>query len=271
MQKKIKEFHREYKSRTMANYQTLKVNYQTDAQRIQIYRPEANNTIDTHLTQELLSALRAAEAEETVKVVILEGLPDVFCTGMDFQEIADGKQVDPKNNIHGYYNILKHMSQSSKVILSRVRGKVQAGGVGFVAASDLVIADESVTFVLSELLFGLLPACVLPFLIRRVGFQKAYRLSLTTQSISVLEAYNWGLVDEYNQDSDKLVNQYIQRLRYLPSSGVKELKDYMSKLWIIREETQNLAVNTASGLIKQPTVREKIRLFKEEGVFPWQS
>lgn len=51
----------------MANYQTVKVNYQTDTQIIQIYRPEVNNTIDTHLTQELLSALRAGEAEETVK------------------------------------------------------------------------------------------------------------------------------------------------------------------------------------------------------------
>ena len=76
------------------DYQTLKINHQHSVQRIQIYRPEANNSINSQLTQELLSALQAAEAEETVKVVILEGLPDVFCTGMDFQEVADEKQVD---------------------------------------------------------------------------------------------------------------------------------------------------------------------------------
>ena len=255
----------------MANYQTLKVNYQTDVQRIQIYRPEANNTIDTHLTQELLSALRAGEAEETVKVVILEGLPDVFCTGIDFQEIADGKHVDPKYNIHGYYNILKHMSQSSKVILSRVRGRVQAGGVGLVAASDLVIADETATFVLSELLFGLLPACVLPFLIRRVGFQKAYRLALTTQSISASEADKWGLIDEYGNNTDQLISKYIQHLKYLPSSGVKELKNYINQLWIIQAETQDLAVNKTSSLIAEPTIQEKIKRFQKEGLFPWQT
>jgi polyketide biosynthesis enoyl-CoA hydratase PksH len=145
------------------NYQTLKINYQRVVQRIQIYRPKANNSINSQLIQELLSALQAAEADETVKVIILEGLPDVFCTGMDFQEVVDGKDVDPKASSHDYYNILKQMSQSSKVIVSLVRGKVQAGGVGLVAVSDLVIADETVTFVLSELLFGLLPACVLPF------------------------------------------------------------------------------------------------------------
>ena len=252
-------------------YQTLKIHHQPAVQRIQIYRPVNNNSINSQLTHELLLALQAAQAEETVKVVVLEGLPDVFCTGMDFQEVADKKQVDIKSNSYGYYNILKQMSQSSKVTLSLVRGKVQAGGVGLVAASDLVIAESSATFVLSELLFGLLPACVLPFLIRRVGFQKAYRLALTTESISVTDAYNWGLVDEYSDDTDKLLNQYLRRLKCLPLSGVKELKDYINQLWIIQQETQELAVNKASSLIADPTIQKKIRDFKKDGIFPWQT
>ncbi|NEO96209.1 MAG: enoyl-CoA hydratase/isomerase [Moorea sp. SIO3G5] len=252
------------------NYQTLKISYQDVVQRIQIYRPESNNSINSQLTMELLSAFQAAEAEEVVKVVILEGLPDVFCTGMDFEEVATGKQFDPKASSYGYYNILKQMSQSSKVILSLVRGKVQAGGVGLVAASDLVIADETATFVLSELLFGLLPACILPFLIRRVGFQKAYRLALTTQAISASEADKWGLIDEYGSNTNQLISKYIRRLKYLPSSGVKELKNYINQLWIIQAETQDLAVNKISSLIAEPTVQEKIKRFQKEGLFPWQ-
>ncbi|NEP57565.1 MAG: enoyl-CoA hydratase/isomerase [Symploca sp. SIO2G7] len=251
-------------------YKTLKINHQSAVQRIQIYRPEANNSINSQLTQELFSALQFAEAEETVKIVILEGLPDVFCTGMDFQELVEGKDIDSEAGAHGYYNILKHMSQSSKVIVSFVRGKVQAGGVGFVAASDLVIADETATFVLSELLFGLLPACVLPFLIRRVGFQKAYRLSLTTQPISALDAYKWGLIDEYGNDN-KLLNQYIRRLKCLPPSGVKELKNYMNQLWIIQQETQSLAVSTISKLLADSNVQEKIQRYRREGLLPWQT
>lgn len=253
------------------NYQTLKINYENAVQRIQIYRPEANNSINNQLLQELLSALQAAEANETVKVIILEGLPDVFCTGMDFQEVVDGKNVDLKSSSHDYYNILKQMSQSSKVIVSLVRGKVQAGGVGLVAVSDLVIADETVTFVLSELLFGLLPACVLPFLIRRIGFQKAYRLALTTQEISAAEAYNLGLVDEYGSNTNKLISQYVKRLQYLPSSGVRDLKTYVNQLWIIQAETQELAVNKISSLLVDPTVQAKIKRFNNEGVFPWQN
>lgn len=251
------------------NYQTLRINYQSAVQRIQIYRPEVNNSINSQLIQELLLALQAAEGEETVKVVILEGLTDVFCTGMDFQEITDGKLTEPKTSSDIYYNVLKQISQSSKVVISLVRGKVQAGGVGLVAASDLVIADETATFVLSELLFGLLPACLLPFLIRRVGFQKAYRLALTTQEISASEAYNWGLIDEYGSNTNQLISQYVRRLKYLPSSGVKELKNYTNQLWIIQAETQELAVDKISSLIANPTVQEKIKRFQTEGVFSW--
>ena len=252
------------------DYQTIKVNHQSAVLRIQIYRPEANNSVNEQLLQELWSVYQTAEVDSTVKVVIMEGLPDVFCTGMDFQEASEEKDRDSKANSEAFYKILKHISLSSKVFVSLVRGRVQAGGVGIVAASDIVIADETTTFVLSELLFGLLPACVLPFLIRRVGFQKAYRLALTTQQISASEAYSWGLIDEYGSDPNKLLSQYVRRLRCLPSSGVKELKDYITRLWIIKEETQNLAVNKLSSLVENPDIQEKIKRFQQEGVFPWQ-
>ena len=253
-------------------YQTLKISYQGPVQKIQLYRPEVNNSINSQLIQELLSALQAAEAEEVVKILTLEGLPDVFCTGIDLQEVARGQeQVETTTLYPVYYNILKTISQSSKVIISVVRGKVQAEGVGLVAASDFVLADETATFVLSELLFGLLPTCVLPFLIRRIGFQKAYRLALSTQDILADDAHSWGLVDEYGSNLNQLLSRYIRRLKYLPSSGVKDLKNYVNQLWIIRQETEDLAINTGARLAEDPETQEKIRRFVQEGLFPWQA
>ena len=253
------------------DYQTLRISYLPAVQRIQIYRPDANNTINSQLTAELLIALQMAEEDESIKIIVLEGLPDVFCTGMDFQEIADNRVGDPKSSSDNYYNICKEMTQNSKVVVSLVRGKVQAGGVGFVAASDLVIADETATFVLSELLFSLLPACVLPFLIRRIGFHKAYRLALTTQEISVSQAREWGLVDECSPDAEKLLRQYFRRLKYLPPAGIKRLKTYSNKLWMMDAQTQELAVDTISGLVSDRQIQESIRRFVQEGVYPWQT
>ena len=252
-------------------YETLKIKQQRKVQRIQIYRPEANNAINTKLVEELSFILTNVENNPDIKILVLEGLPDTFCIGMDLQEVNQKAHQNPQLAYNNYYDILKKISLTSKIVISLVQGKVQAGGLGLVAASDLVIAENGATFVLSELLFGLLPACVLPFLIRRIGCQKAYRLSLTTQSIDAPQAFNWGLVDDYSDNPEKVLNQYLRRLQYLPSSGVKQLKSYVDKLWLIQPETQVLAVNTISELVADENIQEKIRLYVEEGVFPWQT
>jgi len=68
--------------------------------------------------------------------------------------------------------MLKSLSTCNKVVIAKVEGKVNAGGVGLVAASDIVVAHTQATFGLSEALFGLLPACVMPFLIRKSVIKK---------------------------------------------------------------------------------------------------
>ena len=88
--------------------------------------------------------------------------------------------------------------------------------------------------------------------------------------MSVTAAYNWGLGDEYSRNIDKLISQYVRRFKCLPLSGIKELKNYINQLWIIQEETQDLAVNKTVDLISDYTIKERIKCFKEEGIFPWQ-
>lgn len=93
------------------------------------------------------------------------------------------------------YDLWLRLATGPYVTISHVRGKANAGGLGFVAASDIVLANETAQFSLSELLFGLYPACVLLFLIRRIGFQRAHYFTLMTQPISAKQACEWGLVD----------------------------------------------------------------------------
>jgi polyketide biosynthesis enoyl-CoA hydratase PksH len=250
---------------------TLRVRRQPHVLTVQIHRPEANNSINAQLTEELLKVLQAADLDEAVRVVVLEGLPDTFCTGLDFQEVATSGELLIAQGAASYYDVLREMTRSSKVMVSLVAGKVNAGGLGFVAASDLVIGGRNATFGLSELLFGLLPACVLPFLLRRVGFQKAQLLALMTQTISVAEAHRWGLVDEWGDDPEQLLRRFLPRLTRLSPIAVRRLKTYMAELWIIRDQTREFAVNTISGLLNDTRTQEKIRRFVAEGVAPWQT
>src|SRR5438874_409263 len=187
---------------TITAYQTIKVEFQESVCFLQIDRPEANNTISDQLVAECHDVLSACE--ESATVVVLSGSPEVFCFGADFKAIATG-QRDPgrltireqsgdgrRDGPGPLYELWLRLATGPFVSISHVRGKANAGGVGFVAASDIVLADDTAQFSLSELLFGLFPACVLPFLIRRVGFQKAHYFTLMTQPVSAKQACDIG-------------------------------------------------------------------------------
>ena len=270
-------------------YQTLRIRHQKEVCTVQLYRPEARNAINQALVRELSSLLSVVENDMTVKVVILEGLPAVFCTGMDFEEYIETDQDE--HRIKGeFFEFLNQMLQSSKIIVSKVRGIVNAGGIGLIAASDLVIAEEGASFALSELLFGLLPAIVLPFLIRRVGEQKAHLLALSTQPITVAEAHRWGLVDQYGADIEQIIRPYLLRWRRVSPAAIRRLKAYMIQLQLLRRPpppaplgvgaelgaglgveagVRELAVKTISELMADPEIKEGIRLYVEKGVVPW--
>jgi polyketide biosynthesis enoyl-CoA hydratase PksH len=166
--------------------------------------------------------------------------------------------------------MLKRLTLIPKVIISKVDGKVIAGGIGLAAASDLVIATPRSQFSLSEALWGLLPCSVIPYLIRRVGYQPAYKMTLTTLPISAIDAYRIHLVDELTDTPDDSIRKLKPRLIRLSDTTILTMKQYFRKMWLITEAMEDVAVSEFSKLISQPTVRENIRNFVEYGQFPWE-
>lgn len=255
----------------MDTLKTLHLVREPPVVRIKIARPEANNSINADLTRELLQALREAEADEALRIVVIEGDSKTFCSGLDFRDFSTGRgDAGLVDEARVYYEVLKAITLSPRIVVAYVTGKANAGGVGFVAACDLVIAGPGATFSLSEVLFGLLPACVLPFLIRRTGFQRAQQLALTAQPIAVEEAHRWGLVDEWDAQPEQLLRRRIPRLARTSPAAVARLKQYMHDLWIVRDETRDLAVRTIADLLGDEENQAKIRRFVNEGVLPWQ-
>ena len=64
------------------NYKNIRVSIQRGIFTLQIYRPESQNSINNFLLEEIMTALREIEFFSEIKVVILQGLPDIFCSGM---------------------------------------------------------------------------------------------------------------------------------------------------------------------------------------------
>ena len=250
-------------------YETIKVQFQDSICFLQIDRPQANNTINGQLVAECSAVLSACE--EAATVVVLSGSPEVFCFGADFKTLAtpqaNGRQDAAPEQL---YDLWLRLATGPYVTISHVRGQANAGGIGFVAASDIVLADETAQFSLSELLFGLYPACVLPFLIRRIGFQKAHYLTLMTQPVSAKQACEWGLVDAYEPSSEVLLRRHLQRLRRLSKVAIRRYKTYMKGLGMPLHDLKAPAVAANREIFSDTVNLHAITRYVEHGVFPWE-
>jgi polyketide biosynthesis enoyl-CoA hydratase PksH len=253
-------------------YETIKVQFQESICFLQVDCPEANNTISDQLVAECNHVLSACE--ESANIVVLSGSPEVFCFGADFKSIAGApRQGQGQGHDEGpgpMYDLWRRLATGPYVTIAHVRGKANAGGVGFVAASDIVLGDETAQFSLSELLFGLYPACVLPFLIRRIGFQKAHYLALMTQPISVKQACEWGLVDAFEPQSELLLRRHLQRLRRLSKTAIRSYKTYMSRISPPLQELKSVAVAANREMFSDPSNLQGITRYVEQGLFPWE-
>lgn len=252
------------------SYKAIKVRFQEKICYLQLYRPKADNTINEQLVEECHQVLELCE--ESIIAVVLEGVPDVFCSGADFNDIHN--EVKSENNrqlrAEPLYELWQKLATGPYVTVAHVRGKVNAGGMGFVAACDIVLADQSAKFGLSELLFGIFPACVMPFLIRRIGFQKAHYLTLTGQSIPVMQAQRWGLVDDYEDQSDSLLHKHLLRLSRLSKLSILRYKNYMRDLYDSIQQSKPLALTANREVFSDPQILKGIEQFVENRIFPWE-
>jgi polyketide biosynthesis enoyl-CoA hydratase PksH len=252
----------------MTDHAAVRVSRVDKLCRLRLYRPENDNAIDTTMVRECHAVLD--EHERDCTVVVVEGLPEVFCSGADFSGYRGGGQsgeYDPAP----LYDLWTRLSEGPFVTVAHVRGRTTAGGVGFVAASDIVIADQNATFALSELLFGLYPAMVLPFLSRRVGYQHANYLTLTTKAVTAKQAERWGLVDVCAERSEVALAQHLSRLTKLPKQGITAYKRFMADLAGGARRHRDDAVAANRAIFTEPANVERITRFAQDGTLPWET
>jgi enoyl-CoA hydratase/carnithine racemase len=151
------------------------------------------NALSRQLVAELSIALRAAERDTEVRVVLLQAAGQVFCSGADLSEAtADGMEEGARRIVA----LQRYVVTMSKPVVVKVRGAVRAGGIGLVAASDVVIADEDATFALTEVKLGLAAAIISLTVHARMNPRAAALTTLGGEKFNGREAAAYGLVTE---------------------------------------------------------------------------
>lgn len=180
------------------------VHYET-AERIAtitLDNPTALNAFDHAMCVELKRIWADVEANPDVACAILTGAGEkAFCTGWDVTSLATGespKLVSGDRWTAPYGHITALQNRCWKPVITAVNGVCNAGGLHFVADSELVIAAEHATFLDTHVAVGLVSALEPAGLARRIPLERVFRLALLGKSgrIGAPEALALGLVGE---------------------------------------------------------------------------
>jgi methylglutaconyl-CoA hydratase len=155
--------------------------------------PANRNALSRAMRTQLREALAAALADDAVRVVVLDHTGRVFCSGMDLSEAAGGAAED--QGVNEFPDLLATLWHSPKPVLAAVRGPARAGGVGLLAACDVVVAGASATFGFAEVRIGVVPAVISAVCRPRMQAHAVHRLMLTGEVFDAATAHEAGLVD----------------------------------------------------------------------------
>ncbi|MDJ0950593.1 MAG: crotonase/enoyl-CoA hydratase family protein [Alphaproteobacteria bacterium] len=248
---------------------------------ITLNRPEKYNTLRPSLLDDLDTALRTANLDNDVKVIILEGAGDAFCAGFDFsgglehyEEITE-ENYDPGMDVNLVVNPYKsYMTQfmglwrGLKPAIAKVHGYCMGGGSEMALCADLVVASDDARIGTP---YSRVWGCHLSGMwVYRLGLAKAKYYALTGESISGKEAAEIELINfSYPlEELDQRVQQLAEKLAQIP------LTQLMSMKLIVNQAYDNMGLQSTQvlgpildGIMRNtPEGREFVRVAKDEGV-----
>ena len=159
-------------------------------------RPDRRNALSAELVAELARAVRNADLDASVRVVLLRGAGRDFCAGADLSELLASVSRSPEENEAEALRLgelFLAFRALPKPVIAAVQGNALAGGCGLATACDLVLAHEGARFGYPEVQRGFVPAMVLTLLRRAVGEKIAFDLAATGRLVSAEEARAIGL------------------------------------------------------------------------------
>src|ERR1700690_1125072 len=178
-------------------YKTLEIAVRHGVSVIWMNRPEVRNAFNETMIAELTQAFRAADADQSVRAVVLAGRGPAFCAGADlnWMKKMSGYSLEENHaDAMGLAAMLNTIYMMKKPTVARVHGPAFAGGMGLVAACDIAAAAEEAEFCLSEVKLGLTASTISPYVVAAMGERQARRYFLTAERFSAAEALRIGLV-----------------------------------------------------------------------------
>jgi len=207
------------------NFKTIEIEITEQVGTIWLNRPQIHNAFNEEMIEELIQAIEYVNISNHIKVVVLRGRGKSFCAGADLNWL---REVSNDMYSQNYAESLRlsecfyAIYTCQKPTVAMAHGAVIGGGNGFLAACDFALAEENTIFSLSEVKIGIVPACISPYVIKRVGEYNARELMLTGKRITGRTARKRGLLNK-SLPSYKFEDELRSLISLLKTSGTNAM------------------------------------------------
>jgi enoyl-CoA hydratase/carnithine racemase len=167
---------------------------------ITLNRPGAFNAINLPIAKRLEQLGAQIEADDEIRVLVIEGEGRAFCAGGDLQTIGAAAAADNIAPVVGellqhYHAFIATLRRMPKIVLASVRGSAAGAGLSLACVADLCIAAEDARFTPAYAKLGVSPdGGGTVGLAASVGPRRALQIFLAEDSFSAAQAHDWGLV-----------------------------------------------------------------------------
>jgi isohexenylglutaconyl-CoA hydratase len=205
---------------------------------VELHRPEVRNAMSLAMVGELSAVLRDAEADATVRALVLRGAGGNFCAGADLRDMADARarlDEDPQavakvNAAFGH--LCANVAATPLAVVAVLEGAVMGGGLGLACATDVTIAERGASLRLPETSLGVVPAQIAPFLLERVGYSQAKRLAVSGGRLDGDAAAAIGLVHSVHTGTaalDAALADVLQSILRCAPGAIAATKSLLAK------------------------------------------
>jgi 2-(1,2-epoxy-1,2-dihydrophenyl)acetyl-CoA isomerase len=224
-------------STATATQPTIAVTTSSGVCTITLNRPDVLNAFNDALTTELHEALKAAEKDAAVRVIVITGAGRAFSSGQDLSDLRTkyipGHVPHLGDDLRRRYNpIIKRMREVDKPIIAAVNGVAAGAGCSLALAADMRIASDQAAFIEVFINVGLIPDSGSTFMLPRlIGLGKAMEMCMTGAKIDANEALRLGIVNQVvpAAELDAAVAKLASRLASLPSRAIALTKRLLNQ------------------------------------------
>jgi enoyl-CoA hydratase/carnithine racemase len=194
---------------------------------IEFNRPEKKNAITAAMYQTMADALKEADADPEVRVILITGKPEIFTAGNDLEDFM---KAPPKTSESPVYQFMNNLSHAIKPVVAAVSGAAVGIGTTLLLHCDLVYAADNAKFSMPFTQLGLCPefasSAMLPMI---AGYQRAAEKLMLGEAFLAEEAREMGIVNNVLPLAELQAYALAQaaKLAALPASSLRATKRLM--------------------------------------------